>query len=124
MSMSFLIPSAFAAEKAAVHTAAAGEASKAAAHASPLSSTLMMIIFFGVFIYFFLWRPQSRRAKSQQDMLSKLQVEDEIVTAGGMVGKIKSIDDGILKLAINAETIIHIQRNAVANVLPKGTVKF
>jgi preprotein translocase subunit YajC len=82
-----------------------------------------MIIAIFVIFYFMLIRPQNKRAKEQRNLLGGLQKGDEVVTNGGILGKIISIDDNYLKISI-AETVeINLQRGAVSAVLPKGTIK-
>jgi preprotein translocase subunit YajC len=86
------------------------------------TSFLMMIAIFAVF-YFLLIRPQQKKAKEARAMLEALQKGDEIVTAGGVVGKISKLGDQYLTVEIAAGTEIMVQRGAVAQLLPKGTIK-
>src|SRR5689334_16538595 len=79
----------------------------------PIMTFLPMIAIFVAF-YFFLIRPQQKRAKDQKAMLGALQVGDEIVISGGIAGKVKKVAD-------NVE--IKVQRGAVQLLLPKGTLK-
>lgn len=87
-----------------------------------LMAFLPMIAIFVVF-YFLLIRPQQKRAKEQKAMLEALQKGDEIVTAGGVVGKISKLSDqyAVVEIAPNVE--MTVQRAAVATLLPKGTIK-
>ena len=84
--------------------------------------TIMMVLMFGV-LYFFMIRPQMKRAKEQKQMIEGLQKGDEVITAGGVVGKITKIGDAYLSLEIAPSTEIHVQRSAVQMLLPKGTIK-
>jgi preprotein translocase subunit YajC len=85
-------------------------------------SFLPMVAIFVVF-YFLLIRPQQKRAKETRTMLSALQKGDEVVTAGGIVGKISKISDAYVTLEIAPNVEINIQRSAVTLLLPKGSVK-
>ncbi len=86
------------------------------------TSFLMMIAIFAVF-YFLLIRPQQKKAKEAKAMLEALQKGDEIVTAGGVLGKISKLGDQYLTVEIASGTEIMVQRGAVAQLLPKGTIK-
>lgn len=83
----------------------------------------MVLGLFLIFIYFTVWRPQSKKAKEQRDMLSSLAVGDEIVTAGGIMGKIAKITDSYIQLTVSETVQLTMQKSSVANVLPKGTLK-
>ena len=76
-----------------------------------------------VAFYFLLIRPQSKRAKEQRDMLSKIAVGDEIATTGGILGKVTEVGDQFLSVEIADGVNIKLQKFRVAQVLPKGTVK-
>jgi len=97
-----------------------------AAASSPFGGDLMaflpMIAIFVVF-YFLLIRPQQKKAKEARAMLDALQKGDEIVTAGGVLGKISKLGDQYLTVEIASGTEIMVQRGAVAQLLPKGTIK-
>lgn len=86
-------------------------------------SLVLMLGFFLVFIYFAVWRPQSKRAKETRDMLSALAKGDEVVTIGGVLGKISKITDNYIVLAISDTVEVNVQRSAIASPLPKGTIK-
>ncbi|SRR5579883_51336 len=87
-----------------------------------ISFIVMFVIFF-VFIYFAVWRPQNKRAKEQQMMLNSLEKGDEVVTAGGIVGRISKMMDKYILLSVANNVEIVIQKSSVAGVLPKGTLK-
>ena len=108
--MSLLISDALAATPDAVAPANGG-----------LSMMVMPIIFLFIF-YFMLWRPQSKRAKEQRDLVDGLQVNDEIIMNGGMLAKISERSENFLVVTISENTMVTIQRNAVSTVLPKGTI--
>ena len=103
--------------------AEAGPAGAAgAAGADPLAS-LLLPIGLVVLFYFFLIRPQSKRQKEQRQMVSELQKGEEILTSGGILGKITSLNDDFITLEIAKDVSMSIQRSAVQTIMPKGTVK-
>jgi preprotein translocase subunit YajC len=67
-------------------------------------------------------RPENKRRKSHQEMLNSLEVGDEVVTAGGILGKITKIGDQFLEVTLNDSMKVKIQVSAISNVLPKGTI--
>lgn len=86
-------------------------------------SLMLMTGIFILFMYFVIWRPQSKRAKEQRDLLSSLAKGDEIVTTGGILGKIEKINDNYVHLALSDTTQVVIQKSSIAGALPKGTLK-
>ncbi|MCF6299703.1 MAG: preprotein translocase subunit YajC [Proteobacteria bacterium] len=90
--------------------------------ASPMTSFLMIGVFF-VIMYFMLIRPQQKRMKTHNEMVAALAVGDEVITNGGLLGKVISLDDQFVEIEIAKDTVVYLQRNAVAKVLPKGTIK-
>lgn len=87
-----------------------------------LMTFLPMIAIFVVF-YFLLIRPQQKRAKETRAMLEALQKGDEVVTAGGLVGKISKLTDQYASVEIAPNVEINVQRVAISQLLPKGTIK-
>jgi preprotein translocase subunit YajC len=87
-----------------------------------LMSFLPIILMF-VLLYFLMIRPQMKRAKEQKAMIEALQKGDEVVTAGGVVGRITKLGDQYVTLEIAANTEVVVQRSAVQVPLPKGTLK-
>lgn len=75
------------------------------------------------FFYFMFIRPQSKKTKEQKAMLEALKKGTEIVTSGGILGKVTEIDDNFVKLEVADNSFIQIQRHAIANMMPKGTYK-
>jgi preprotein translocase subunit YajC len=104
-----------------ISPAYAQSAPAAGAGADYLSFLPLVAIF--VVFYFLMLRPQQKRAKETKAMLEALQKGDEIVTAGGVLGKISKLGDQYLTVEIAAGTEIMVQRGAVAQLLPKGTIK-
>ena len=88
---------------------------------SPFSFIMIAAIF--VLFYFMLIRPQNKRAKEQKELNAKLKKGDEVITAGGILGKVSNLDDQYLKLTLAEGVDITVQRSAVQTVLPKGTLK-
>src|SRR5690606_5699253 len=87
-----------------------------------LMSFLPLVLIFVVF-YFLLIRPQTKRAKEHRAMIAALEVGNEVVTNGGILGKVTELGDQILTVEIAPGVQVKIQRHTVAQVLPKGTIK-
>ena len=87
-----------------------------------IESMLLILLMFGV-LYFMMIRPQMKRAKELKLMIDALQKGDEVVTAGGVLGRISKLSEGYVTLEIANNVEVHIQRSAVQLVLPKGTIK-
>ena len=85
--------------------------------------TLFVVCGFMILIYFLMIRPENKRRKTHQDMLASLDVGEEIVTAGGILGKVTKINDQYIELSISDSTKIKIQKTSISAVLPKGTLK-
>ncbi|MET1253548.1 preprotein translocase subunit YajC [Aliikangiella sp. GXAS 311] len=86
-------------------------------------STIIMMLLFGVVFYFLLIRPQSKRAKDHKNMLESLQKGDEVVTNGGILGKINKITDNFVVLNVAQGVEMKFQKHAISATLPKGTIK-
>jgi preprotein translocase subunit YajC len=84
---------------------------------------LLPILLMFVLLYFLMIRPQMRRAKEHKQLVEALQKGDEVITAGGVLGRIMSINEGYVTLEIAPNTQVSVQRAAVQTVLPKGTIK-
>jgi len=97
-------------------------AAPAAQQPDPIMSLLPFVIIFVLF-YFMLIRPQMKRAKEQKKMIEALQKGDEVVTSGGMLGKITKVGDQFVSLEIADNTVIQVQKQTIQTVLPKGTMK-
>jgi preprotein translocase subunit YajC len=96
--------------------------SSAAPSGGGIQTILMLVMFVGIF-YFMLIRPQQKRAKETRAMLEKLAAGDEVVTSGGLLGRVHDINDSIVTLEIADSVRIKVQKSAVTQVLPKGTIK-
>jgi len=88
----------------------------------PLMSFLPLVFIFVVF-YFLLIRPQTKKAKEHKQMVEALAKGDEVVTNGGLLGRISKVGDSFIELDISEGVTVRVQRNAVANLMPKGTIK-
>ena len=85
-----------------------------------LFSLLPLVVIFILF-YFLLIRPQQKRAKQHKEMVTALQKGEEIVTNGGLLGKVTDLDDNFITLEIASGLNAKVQRQSVAQVMPKGT---
>lgn len=103
--------------------------SQAFAQAAPAGApgmdwiSLFQLILMFVILYFLIIRPQTKRAKDQKAMLGALQKGDEVVTAGGAVGRVTKVGDAYITLEVAPNVEIHVQKPAVTTLLPKGTLK-
>lgn len=86
---------------------------------------LILLGVFGLIFYFMLYRPQAKRVKEHKALISSIGKGDEVLTQGGMVGKVTKVadDKDFIEIALNDSTNIVIQKGAVSAVLPKGTMK-
>jgi preprotein translocase subunit YajC len=98
------------------------QAAEPVATSSLLGSIWPLLIMFPV-MYFLMIRPQQKRAKEQRDLMDGLAKGDEVVTAGGILGKVTKINDTYITIEIAANTEIVIQKNSITTLLPKGTLK-
>jgi preprotein translocase subunit YajC len=113
--LTFIAPQAFA--DAAVGAAAANMGSGGA------MTQGIMLAAFAVIFYFLFIRPQSKRAKEHQRLVTDLQKGDEVVTTGGLLGKITRLSDNFFVMTIAEGVEVPVQRNAIAMSVPKGTIK-
>lgn len=113
MILDFLFSTAYAADPAG--------GAAAQQHGSMYSTLIMMAAIFAIF-YFLLIRPQQKKAKAHRELVSKLGIGDEVVTNAGIYGHITAVDDVHMHLEIAENVVIKIQRQAIATVLPKGSV--
>ena len=102
--------------------------SDAVAAADPISAVpgfqgLLFPLAILAFFYFLFIRPQSKRSKEKKKMLESLSKGAEVVTNGGILGKVADLDENFVQLQINENTIIQVQRHAIENIMPKGTYK-
>ena len=91
---------------------------------SPMSMLFIFIIF-GLIFYFMIYRPQAKRNKEHKKLMSELTKGTEVLTAGGIIGKITKVPEkgDVIVIALNDKTEITTTRNYIAAVLPKGTIE-
>ncbi len=87
-----------------------------------IESMILIVLMFGV-LYFLMIRPQMKRAKEHKTMIEALQKGDEVITSGGVLGRISKINENYVTLEVSDKVEILVQRPAVQLVLPKGTIK-
>lgn len=108
--MSFFIPAAMAQEAGAP---------------APMGGGFEWIFLVGFLVIFYLmiWRPQAKRAKEHKNLIGGLGVGDEVVTGGGILGKVKKVTDEFIVLEVGDGQELKFQKGAVVAALPKGTLK-
>ncbi len=104
--MNFLFPTAYAQEPGAP------------------SMTYNLILFGGMFVLFYLilWRPQSKRAKEHKELISSITKGDEVLTSGGLLGKVTRVSDEYIAIQVAEGVELKVQKASVAAALPKGTI--
>ena len=102
--------------QAYAQTAAAGGAE------SSLMSLLPLVLMF-VVLYFIMIRPQMKRQKEHKAMIEAIAKGDEVVTAGGMLGRVSKLGETYVSIEIAGNVEVQVQRTAISQVLPKGTIK-
>lgn len=103
---------------------APAHAQAAGAPASPslMGAVLPFLILFAV-MYFLMIRPQMKKQKEHRAMIDKLAVGDEVITSGGIAGVVRALGESFVTVEIADRVEIRLQRGAIGNVLPKGTLK-
>lgn len=84
---------------------------------------LIMIAVMFVVMWFLMIRPQMKRQKEHKELITKLSKGDEVITSGGIAGRVEDIGDNFITVEIADNTKIKLQKNAISAVLPKGTLK-
>lgn len=92
------------------------------AQGNPMLSLLFMVGILVLFFFLFI-RPQQKRVKEHRQMVSELKVGDEVVTSGGIVGKITEVDESFVTVSIAKGVDVQVQKQAVSSLLPKGTIE-
>ncbi|PCJ17361.1 MAG: preprotein translocase subunit YajC [Gammaproteobacteria bacterium] len=110
--MSFFVSEAF---------AEAGEV--AGTQGADIVAQVVMLLGFVAIFYFLLWRPQSKRSKAQKTLLGELAKGDEVVTTGGILGKVTRLTDGFVVIQVSDNMELKFQKGAISASLPKGTIK-
>lgn len=94
----------------------------AAAGEPGIVNFIFLIVLFAIF-YFMLLRPQLKRAKEHKKMTAGIAKNDEVVTSGGLAGRITKVDDSFITLLIAEGVEVQVQKNAIGSLLPKGSLK-
>ncbi|GAA0833532.1 MULTISPECIES: preprotein translocase subunit YajC [Gammaproteobacteria] len=97
-----------------------------AADAAPASAGIFNLVLLGGFVvifYFLMWRPQAKRTKEHKNLIASLAKGTEVVTGGGVLGKVSRVDDNYVVLEVAENIEMKFQKSSVAAVLPKGTLK-
>ena len=105
-----------------ISSAFAQTAAPAAASASDNSFLFMLIPMFAI-MYFLVIRPQQKRAKEQKELIAGLAKGDEIVTTGGVIGRISKLGESYVHIETGSNVELQIQRSTIVQILPKGTMK-
>lgn len=84
---------------------------------------LVLLVGFVLIFYFLMWRPQAKRAKEHKNLIASLAKGSEVVTNGGMLGKVTKVNDDYVVLEVAEGVEMNFQKASVAAVLPKGTLK-
>lgn len=106
-----------------ISDAMAEAAPAAAAPGGSFMMNILPILAFAAIFYFMVWRPQSKRQKEHQKLLSELSKGDEVLTNGGVLGKVSKVGEEFVSVLVAENVEIKVQKAAIASVLPKGTIK-
>lgn len=90
--------------------------------AGPTFVPFLMLLVFILFIYFVTIRPQQKRQKEHENLVSSLEKGDEVMTSSGLVGRIESVKDRYVSVRLNDAVKINMQKEFVSSKLPKGTI--
>ena len=89
---------------------------------SVFDPTIFLLIGFMVLIYFLMIRPENKRRKTHQTMLESLEVGDEVITSGGVLGRVTKVHDQYIDISVSNNVNLKFQKNSVSNILPKGSL--
>ncbi|MDD3518373.1 MAG: preprotein translocase subunit YajC [Chromatiales bacterium] len=84
---------------------------------------LIMIVVFFVIMYFMIIRPQTKRAKEHRQMVETLSKGDEVITGGGIIGRITEVGESFVKVEVADGVVFNVQKQSIMTVMPKGTMK-
>jgi len=84
--------------------------------------TFLLLIGFFVLIYFLMIRPQNKARKAHEELVAGIEVGDEVVSSGGLLGRVTKIIDQFFEINLGDNNRVKIQKTAISNVLPKGTI--
>ncbi len=102
---------------------ASAMAQDAAADAPSMLGTFIPLILIIVIFWFLLIRPQMKRNKEHRELVSSLSVGDEVVTAGGLLGRITNVGESFVNVELADKVEVRVQKHSVAQVVPKGTIE-
>ena len=85
-------------------------------------SPLLFLGFLLLFMYIVIIRPQNKRNKEINEMLSNLEIGTEVIAASGIIGKVKAINGDYISIEVSENVVFKLQKSAIANILPKGTI--
>jgi preprotein translocase subunit YajC len=105
-----------------ISNAYAQTAGAAAGGMSSLTQMLPLVLMF-VVLYFIMIRPQMKKQKEHKAMIDAIGKGDEVVTGGGLLGRITKVDEQYVSVEIAGNVVVQLQRSAIVQVLPKGTIK-
>lgn len=106
-----------------INTAYATTEAAAPAHHAPSMAPMLIVLAVILVFYFWMWRSQGKKTRERQKMIDAVSRGDEILTTGGIAGKVSELEDGYVRLTVSKGIEITVQKGAVASVLPKGTIK-
>ncbi len=106
-----------------IKDAFAEQAPAAAAGTPPGFESMFFVLALFVVFYFMMIRPQMKRQKEQRKMISEIKAGDEVVVAGGLAGRVARVTEQYLAVEIAAGVEVKVQKQAVGQLLPKGTLK-
>lgn len=106
-----------------ISDAMAQQAPAAAAGEPGFANIIFLVVLFAIF-YFMLLRPQLKRAKEHKKMTESIAKNDEVVTTGGIAGRVSKVEDSFITVQIAAGVEVQVQKNAIGSLLPKGSLKF
>ena len=86
-------------------------------------TTFLPLVLMFVVMYFLMIRPQQKRAKEQKSMMDAIAKGDEVITSGGILGKVAKVNDNYVTVEIAVNTEIVVQKSSITTLLPKGTLK-
>jgi len=85
-------------------------------------SPLLFLGFLLLFMYIVIIRPQNKRNKEINEMLSNIEIGTEVIAASGIIGKVKAIKGDYISIEVSENVVFKLQKSAIANILPKGTI--
>ncbi|MCY4177695.1 MAG: preprotein translocase subunit YajC [Endozoicomonadaceae bacterium] len=98
-------------------------ATTAHATGSPMLVQMLMLVGFIAIFWLLIWRPQSKRTKAHKQLISNLGKGDEVITSGGILGRVTKVSDDYITLKVSDTTELNFQRSSIVAALPKGTIK-